>query len=249
MQLHAGTEVVHNGIDMHWFLTAILLAQGVPTVPTWVAPEARRAQLAPSVVVVEVSAPKRKHITTFGDDGPRGAAVWVQPAVEGAEPSLLTAEYLVRGAASVRLRVGDRVWPTKVLRSDARVGFALLECPPELAKTLSPAPLTQSELVPHYGFSIADAQLIGISVNGRGTDQLVWYWRAAPSLPPGHPIFDARGDMVGLYAVQSPEHPGVGFAIFGPTIAGFLAGPPPEPEPRIKPMELWGSGGRRVDDQ
>jgi hypothetical protein len=233
---------------MHWILTAILLAQGLPTVPTWTPPEARRAQLAPSVVRVEVSLPKQKYITTFGDDGPRGAAVWVQPAAEGAEPSLLTAEFLIRGAASVRLRVGERVWPTKVLRSDARVGFALLECPPELAAQLTPAPLTQSELVPHYGFSIADDQLVGVAINGRGSDQLAWYWRAAPSLPGGHPIFDARGELVGLYAVQDITEPGVGFAIFGPTLPGFLAGPAKEPEPRIKPMELWGSGGRSVNE-
>lgn len=232
---------------MRWLLTAILLAQGLPTVPTWVAPEARRAQLSRSVVQVEVTMPRQPHVTTFGDDGPRGAAVYVIGPKPESGPILLTAEFLVRGAESVRLNTPSGTYPTRVVRSDARVGFAQLEVPKALEGKLKPAPLTASDLVPHRGFSVADRHLVEVSVVGRGEDQLAFYWAATPSLPGGHAVFDARGDVVGLYAVQALEHPGKGFAIFGAALAGFVTPEEEAPAVVVEPIELRGVGGRVME--
>lgn len=233
---------------MYWVLTTILIAQGLPTVPTWVPPEERRQALAASVVQVEVSLPKHKHITTYGDDGPRGAAVWILPPVEGATPVLLTSEFLVRGAEKIILRHGRETFPTEVVRAEVATGLATLTAPKELTDRLSAATFTPSELIPHRGYTIADRQLVMIAVVGRGEEQLEWYWKTTPSLPGGHAFFDERGHVVGIFGVQSTDHPEHGFAILGAPIKGFLAPAKPEPEKPDR-FELRSVGGRAIEDR
>ena len=62
-----------------------------------------------------------------------------------------------------------------------------------------------------------------------------------PTLPGGHAFFDHKGDVVGIFALQTSEVPGYGFAILGAPLFRFLTAAP-EAAPRIEPLEITVDG-------
>ena len=65
-----------------------------------------------------------------------------------------------------------------------------------------------------------------------------------PSLPGGHPFFDAHGDLVGIFALQTMDEPEYGFAILGEPVARFLRGPVAE-QPRFEKLDIESRGSMR----
>lgn len=218
--------------------------------PTAYRDPAQRAQaLSGAVLRLRATPPRQPWITTVGDPALYGAATLVQTP-EG--PALLTGEFFVRGQETLELLYQGRALPTRVLRADRALGLALLELPEALAGALTPAPVRDKPLLSwEQPWALVfdrqgAASAVAVRFQGRPKqEELSFYMSALPTLGEGHPIFDDKGALVGLFALRVPGEP-LGYALMTEVLARFFA-PSPEPgSPQPLNLEVLG-GGQEVE--
>ena len=138
----------------------------------------------------------------------------------------MTNAHVVEDADTVRVKLADdREFDAKVKGRDARLDVAILEL--QGAKDLQPVSLGSSdalrvgEYVVAIGnpFGLGDTVTLGIvSAKGRalGAGPYDDFIQTDASINPGNsggPLFDLRGQMVGINTAINPEGKGIGFAI------------------------------------
>jgi serine protease Do len=139
---------------------------------------------------------------------------------------VVTNAHVVAGATSVRVKLADgRELPAKIRGTDGRLDVAVLEL--EGAKDAPFAALGSSEAlrVGEYvvaignPFGLGDTVTMGIvSAKGRelGAGPYDDFVQTDASINPGNsggPLFNLRGQVIGINAVMAAEGKGIGFAI------------------------------------
>ena len=215
--------------------------------------KARRETLSRSIVQVRVTPDLGPHIRPIGPQGHAlGAATLIRDARLGEAPVLITSEFLVRDAREVELLVGDEPVKVKVLRSDPRLGLAVIEAPKEIIETMTPLEVVPEgktvnpRLVTLAHEAGGDLLIFRAAIGEQGQGPLAYYHTAHPALSGGYPLITDQGQFYGLYAFKPTQLPDLGLTIVGEHISRFLD--PPEETIKTEALKLneRGSSRRRL---
>jgi serine protease Do len=178
-------------------------------------------KLRPSVVNIQA---------VQGEDASLGSGFFVEPEL------IITNHHVVEGAGEVRVVLADRrTLRAKVIGRDKRTDLALLRVE-RAPKTLIPLPLGDSDSL-HVGepviaignpFGLGSTVTAGIlSATGRnlGDGVMAELLQTDASINPGNsggPLFNARGEVIGISTAVVENGQGIGFAIPVNTARGVI---------------------------
>jgi hypothetical protein len=202
--------------------------------------------LATHALRLRVTPKPQPYITTLGDPSIYGAATLILPPGRDAA-ALVTGEFFVRDAATIEILWQGRALPTAALRADQQLGLAELALPDEIAARLAPAPLRDTPLLTWDRLFVLLFDKDGVPLvapvllHGPGEpEELSFYTAASPTVGEGHPIFDQRGAVVGIFALRLPVENKPGYALLTAPLARFLDPAAPAPGQQPLPFEVLG---------
>ena len=196
-----------------------------PLLPGTVDVATLAARVKPSVVNITTVHVGTKP-TGFGDAAPYAARALGSGFIVDPRGLVVTNAHVVEGADRVRVKLADeREFEAKVKGRDARLDLALLELVG--AKDLPAVSLGSSEAlkVGEYVVAIGNPFGLGhtvtmgiVSAKGRtiGAGPYDDFVQTDAAINPGNsggPLFDVRGQVVGINTAINPEGKGIGFAI------------------------------------
>ncbi len=180
---------------------------------------------ARTLAVTRLGAPDPR--SSVPGPGEIGGGAWVAP------DRVITASALVlgwprHGADHLTVSAPDgRALEAAVGLLDARLGLAVLDvpglgAPPEDDRGWAPPEEAVRSTVALFGTPAPQRHLWRAVVSLRGTGQRGYYWWVQGDAPLGTPLFDARGRLVSLIGLATPEVPLRGLALPAVALRGLM---------------------------